>query len=138
MTDDRLTTDLWVAAHLRTANQHGVPMVVVRRGDRHRGAVMVKLHHIGLGWSVLTQVRRDQRLGWLSGTGPTLVAESEADRYLERQVRYDPDVWVIEVEDRHGRHWFDGPRLDVPTPTAHGATAAEASASDPDRANVTR
>ena len=91
-------------------------MVLVRRGDRTQGTVMLKLNHIGVGWSVLTQVRRDERLGWLSGTGPTPVTESEADGYIERQLRYDPDLWVIEVEDRNGDPWFDGPRLDQSPP----------------------
>lgn len=112
MSDDRLATHLWVAAHLAQASQRGIPMVVVRRGDRSRGAVMLKLHHLGHGWLVLNQTRRDERLGWLSGTGVAPVAESEADRYIERQLRRDPDLWLIEVEDRHGHHWFDGPRLD--------------------------
>ena len=106
---DRLTTDLWVSAHLRQGNAAGVPMMVVHKGDRARGTVLLKINRLdGFCW-VLTQVRHRGRLAWTRGTGPDPVPEAEADRYVERQVRYDADLWVIEIEDRQGRHWFDGP-----------------------------
>ena len=41
-------------------------------------------------------------------TGPTPVSEAEADAYIERQVKYDPDVWVLEIEDRRGQYKLDG------------------------------
>ncbi len=28
-------------------------------------------------------------------------------RVLVREIRYDPDVWIVEVEDRAGRHFLD-------------------------------
>ena len=105
----RLTTDLWVSAGLRAADRQGVPMTVVRKGDRTRGTVLVKINRLDGSFRVLTQIRHQGRLAWTAGTGPEPVPESDADRYVERQLRMDPDLWVIEVEDRQGRHWFDGP-----------------------------
>jgi hypothetical protein len=35
------------------------------------------------------------------------VADADIEAYLARQFRYDPDVWVIEVDDRAGRHFLD-------------------------------
>jgi len=106
----RLPTHLWVSAHLRTANLQGIPVVVARRGDRERGTVILKLNRLEHGCTVLVQVRQDggDDLVWSRATGPEPVAEAEADRYIERQVRFDPDVWVIEVEDRQGRSVFEG------------------------------
>ena len=106
--DGRLTTDLWVSAHRRVANAEGVPMMVVRRGDRERGTVLLKINRLdGFCW-VLTQIRHLGQLAWSRGTGPDPVAEAVADQYIERQTRFDSDLWVIEIEDRQGRHWFEG------------------------------
>ena len=109
MDDDRLPTELWVMAHVRAANAQGVPMLLLRKGDRSRGTVLVKVNRLDGGFTVLTQVRRDERLVWSRATGPEPVDEAAADAYIARQVKYDPDLWVVEVEDRQGRSWFEGP-----------------------------
>ncbi|HMK82030.1 MAG TPA: DUF1491 family protein, partial [Xanthobacteraceae bacterium] len=33
--------------------------------------------------------------------------EGDIEAYLQRQVRFDPDLWIVEVEDRTGRHFLD-------------------------------
>ena len=106
--DDRLPTHLWVMAHIRAADAQGVSMMVLRKGDPSRGTVILKLNRLDRTFSVLVQVRDEARLRWSRGTGKDPVDEAAADAYIARQTRYDPDVWVIEVEDRHGRHWFEG------------------------------
>jgi len=109
MSDDRLPTGLWVRAHIRAADVAGVPMIVMHKGDPDRGTVAVKVNRLDRTFAVLVQTRRDDRLVWTHGTGADPVDEAAADAYIERQRRYDPDLWVIEVEDRQGRHWFEGP-----------------------------
>ncbi len=110
MSDDAiLTTDLWVSAHLRQGSNQGVSMMVLRKGDRSRGTVLLKINRLDGRFQVLTQVRHCGTRAWTCGTGSVPVLEVDADNYIERQVRYDCDLWVIEIEDRLGRHWFDGP-----------------------------
>lgn len=109
---DRLPTDLWVRAHLRRCFATGIAAYVVRRGDQHGGTVLLKLNRLDQGCDVLSQTRDlDGRLGWMPAfaTGP--VSESEADAYIARAVQRDPDLWVLEIEDRDGRHPFEGPIL---------------------------
>lgn len=109
MTDDRLPTDVWVRAHLRRCHAEGVPATVVRRGERTGGSVILKLNRIEGGCRVLTQSRDlDGLLAWLPALKGALVAESEADAYIERAVARDPDLWVIEIEHRDGWHPFEG------------------------------
>ena len=37
--------------------------------------------------------------------------ESAVDAAIARQRGFDPDLWVVEVEDRAGRHLLDEPGL---------------------------
>jgi len=92
---------LWVQAHVARFNAQGKPAVVVRRGDPHRGVVIVKLHLLGEGFRVVAQRRNlDGALMWDTVLGDPPVPESEADAYIGRQTGYDPDLWVIEFEMR--------------------------------------
>jgi len=109
LSDDRLPTELWVSAHLRRCSAAGTPAVLVRRGEAGRGSVILKLNQLADGCRILTQARDlAGRLGWLAALGGQLVPEAEADAYIARAVDRDPDLWVVEIEDRQGRHPFDG------------------------------
>ena len=35
------------------------------------------------------------------------VPEADAEAYLAREIRFDSDIWIVEVEDRAGRHMLD-------------------------------
>ena len=108
MDNARLKTGLWVQSQIRLCDVHSIPAVVVHRGDRDAGAVLLKINRQSDGCEVLTRFRGlDGELGWLRGTGP--VDEGEADNYVQRQIDRDPDVWVIEIEDPKDRYQFDGP-----------------------------
>lgn len=109
MSEDRLPTDLWVRAHLRRCTVEGIAAYVIRRGDAEGGTVLLKLNRLEHGWRLLAQTRDlDGRLGWLPALEGTAETEAEADAYVARAVRRDPDLWVIEIEDRAGRHPFEG------------------------------
>ena len=109
MHDDRLPTDLWVMAHVRRCNDAGVPAMVARKGEAKGGTLILKINQYELGCRVLSQARDlDGRLGWLAAFEGALVEEAEADAYIERAVSRDPDLWVVEIEDREGNHPFEG------------------------------
>jgi hypothetical protein len=109
LSDDRLPTELWVQAHLRRCSAAAVPAMLVRRGEPERGTVLLKLNLLESGCRILTQARDlDGQLGWLAALDGRLVPEMEADAYIGRAVNRDPDLWVIEIEDRAGRNPFDG------------------------------
>lgn len=94
----RLKAGIWVAAALRLADGEGRPGAVLRRGDADGGGVLVVLR-AREGLSVLTQVRAgDGEAAWMRGTGAAPVAQEAADAYVERQVRRDPDLWVVEFD----------------------------------------
>lgn len=106
----RLKTSIWVDAHIRRCWISDIPAVLVRRGH-DAGVVLIKTNAFENGCVVLTPAVRASGRVWIRGTGPDPVSEAEADSYIARQVRIDPDLWVIEIEDREGRHLLDEPVL---------------------------
>ncbi len=98
MSEPRVKAGLWVQMALRMGQQDGRYGTVVRKGDPDAGGVLVVLHGRA-GLSVLSQMRgADGELGWLRATGPNPVDQAKADDYVARQLRFDPDLWVLEFE----------------------------------------
>lgn len=104
-----LTTGLWVSAQVRLCDRAFIPAAVVRRGDSDAGTVLLKINRFEGGVTVYTQASSlDGEPAWSRGTGPAPVTEAEADAYVARQVARDPDLWVLEIEDRKGQYRIDG------------------------------
>lgn len=98
----RLTTEFWVSAYLARLRQADIPAFVVARGDAHAGAVIVKLNTLD-GRARAFQRTYDangQRIWAVLAEG----TDTEVEASLGRQRGFDPDLWIIEVEDRAGRH----------------------------------
>ena len=106
----RLKAELWVKALIRRCEVAGAQAMVVRRGDASAGVVLVKVNRLDRTASVYSPARAgDGSLIWMASTGPEPVPESDADAYIERQRKFDPDIWVVEIEDRQGRHFLQEP-----------------------------
>ncbi len=109
MDDDRLPSHVWIMAQIRRCNADGVTAMVVRRGEAQTGTLLVKINQFDAGCRVLSQMRDlDGVLGWMAAFDGATVPEPEADSYLERAMSRDPDIWVVEIEDRDGRNPFEG------------------------------
>ena len=80
----------------------------MRSGDPDAGSVLVKLNRFESGCVVYSQTYDGNgRRAWIPATGDEPVDEGVADAYVARTVTFDPDIWVLEVEDRAGRLPFD-------------------------------
>ncbi|MFN3936170.1 MAG: DUF1491 family protein [Gemmobacter sp.] len=106
----RLAAEFWVQAYLARIQAEGLGAYLLARGDPVAGAVVVKCA-FGDG-----RARAFQRVQDLTGgrrwdvlaEGP----EAEVDAALVRARSRDPDLWLIEVEDRSGLAMLDAPGLD--------------------------
>lgn len=98
MGEARIKAGIWVSAALRLGMLDNKPGVVVRKGDADAGGVLVKLYGRS-GCMVLSQFREmDGELAWMRATGAVPVAEQAADDYIAKQIRFDPDLWVLEFD----------------------------------------
>ena len=109
----RLKSSIWVAAYLRRCQTEGIFGAVRRRGAEEAGAVFVKVAlldgnamlYAPAPQTVYDDSRPIERL--FAATSPQPVPEASAEERLAKEIRFDPDVWIVETEDRAGRHFLD-------------------------------
>lgn len=110
MAAPRLTTSFWVQVQVRLCDREAVPAAIVHKGDPDAGTVLLKLNRLADGCTVYARASTAEgRPAWVAATGPAPVPEAEADAYVTRAIKRDPDLWVLEIEDRHARYTLDGP-----------------------------
>jgi hypothetical protein len=108
MAEARVKAGLWVQAALRLGNAAGQFGVVLRKGDMDAGGILVVLRGRE-GLVVLSQVRTEGgEAAWLRATGAAPVTQEVADAYVARQLRVDPDLWVVEFESPNFEPPFTG------------------------------
>lgn len=110
---DRLRSDFWVSAYLRTAAVADAVAVLRRRGGAEAGAILVKVDRLdgtGTLYGPAPQTafaeRAVERL-FVRLHGPATLPTAELETKIAAQLRFDPDLWVVEVEDRAGHHRLD-------------------------------
>jgi hypothetical protein len=106
----RLATGFWVAAYRARLEAAGIPAVIAAKGDPVAGAVLVKL--ATLDGAARLFAREPDAGGDLRWTVVAEGAEPTVDDAAARRRRVDPDVWLVEIEDRRGRTLLDEPGLD--------------------------
>jgi hypothetical protein len=102
----RVTARFWVDAYLARLSLQNIPAFVVAHGDDTGGAVLVKLATLD-GQAVLFHRTFDLMSGGRTWAELASGEEHAVDQAITRQRDFDPDLWVIEVEDRAGRHLLD-------------------------------
>lgn len=108
----RVRADFWVSAYLRRCAGAGAAAVLRRRGAAEAGAIFVRLDRLDGSTALFGPApqseardlgeRRFSRLHAAAWVDP-----AETEEKLARQLRFDPDLWIVEVEDRAGRSFLD-------------------------------
>lgn len=110
----RLKSGIWVSAYLRRCMTEGAYAVVRRRGAEEAGAVFIKINRLDGTADLFGPAPQsafdeahpaDRAFSVCLPSQP--VPEPEVEKYLTREIRFDPDVWIVEVEDRAGRNFLD-------------------------------
>lgn len=109
----RLKSEIWVKAYVRRCASGGRQAYVVRHGDDDAGAIYIRINRLdgtsslfGPAPATLAGLETDRR--WLGCFKGETRPDADVDLYLEREVRTDPDLWIVEVEARDGAHGLDG------------------------------
>jgi hypothetical protein len=110
----RLKSGIWVAAYIRRAQTEGAQAVLRRRGADEAGAVFIKVSRLDgtaevfgpAPQSTFDEARPSDR-AFIRTLKAQSASEADAEAYLARQIKFDPDIWIVEVEDRSGRSFLD-------------------------------
>ncbi|SFR31899.1 DUF1491 family protein [Litoreibacter janthinus] len=103
---NRLTSDFWVSAYLNRLRLENIPAFVTSKGDPTAGMVMVKLNTLdgqAISYQRSFDLMSGERAWVVLAEGP----EADVDEAIRKQLSFDPDLWVIEVEDKSARHLLD-------------------------------
>jgi hypothetical protein len=110
----RLKSAIWVSAYIRRCHVEGAFAVVRRRGAEDAGAIFVKLARLDgtadlygpAPQSAFEEAHPSDR-AFTRCFGAEPVPEAKVEERLVREIRFDPDAWIVEVEDREGRSCLD-------------------------------
>jgi len=104
----RLKSAIYVQAVIRRCEAAGAAAYLVRRGSEEAGAVFLKINRLDGTCTVLSPARRGEERVWMRPLGES-GDEGRAAEYFAKQLRIDPDIWILEIEDRLGRAFVDEP-----------------------------
>jgi hypothetical protein len=110
----RLKSAIWVAAYVRRCHVEGAFAAVRRRGAEEAGAIFIKLNRLDgtaelfspAPQAVFDEAHPSDR-AFTRSLGEAPVPEAKVEERLVREIRFDPDTWIVEVEDKAGRHFLD-------------------------------
>lgn len=110
----RLKSAIWVAAYVRRCNIEGAFAAVRRRGADEAGAIFVKIAKLDgsaalfgpAPQSAFESSRPNEHL-FISSFDKGFVGEADVEKRIEREIGFDPDLWLVEVEDRAGRNFLN-------------------------------
>ena len=110
----RLKSAIWVAAYIRRCHIEGAFAAVRRRGAEDAGAIFIKLNRLDGTAELFAPApqtafddARPADRAFTRPFGKEPVPEQKVEDRLAREIDFDPDVWIVEVEDRDGRHFIE-------------------------------
>ncbi len=108
----RLRADFWVTAYLRRCAHEGAAAVLRRRGAAEAGAIFVKVDRLDGAAALYGPAPQSE----MDDSGDRRFARMHADAWIDpaeaetklaRQLKFDPDLWIVEMEDRQGRSFLE-------------------------------
>ena len=107
----RLKSDLFVSAYLRRCAGVNVPAMLRRRGAEDAGAIYIKIDHLDGMASLYVPAPADQMaeqgIDRVFTRIMTRVEAGDVEARMQREIKYDPDLWFVEIEERGDRSFLD-------------------------------
>ena len=105
MAAPRVTSEFWVSAYKQVLEGQAIPLFVIKKGNAAAGAIIVRISDLQGKSKIFGQsfdMDGDRR--WVELAAGK---DAEMDTVILRQKKVDSDLWILEVETRHGNHYLD-------------------------------
>ena len=110
----RIKSGIWVAAYVRRCHIEGAFAAVRRRGADEAGAIFVKVSRLDgtadlfgpAPQTAFEETRPTERV-FIPCMKAQPASEADVEARLAREVKFDQDLWIVEVEDRAGRNFLE-------------------------------
>jgi hypothetical protein len=108
----RLRSDIWVSAYLRRCAVEGAFATLRRRGAAEAGAIFVVIdrldQHVALFGPAPQSLADDSGVRrWIRLHESEWIDPPAAQERLNRELKFDSDLWIVDVDDRQGRNFLD-------------------------------
>lgn len=109
----RIRSDLWVGGYCRRVMAQGGYVVVARRGEASAGAIFLRIDRLdgtGALYGPAPQSLADDDTGarrFVAHPGGSAVPNDQIAHRMAKEIRFDPDCWIVDVEDRAGRSFLE-------------------------------
>ena len=109
----RLRSDFWVSAYIRRVEGEGSVAMLRRRGAAEAGAIFIKVDRLdgqAAFYAPAPQSLMQEDDGvrrWHRTHDAETIDAADVEARIVKELKFDPDLWIIEVEDRAGRHFLD-------------------------------
>jgi hypothetical protein len=106
--EPRLKTGLLVQAGIRHCEGKLITAMLRRRGDADAGALFVKVSRLDGSAALFARVTSfTGGTEWQRSSGDGWLPDAEVEKRLEKEISFDPDIWIVEVENPDGGNPFE-------------------------------
>ena len=106
-----IRAEIWCAAFVRRHNDVGKICVVVRKGDPIAGQIWIEIDHLDGTSSLFSQasslLQNSKQSKLVFQKKSDRVPYSEVKAKLEQEINFDPDFWILALEDPKGEHGLE-------------------------------
>jgi hypothetical protein len=104
----RVKTGLLVQAGIRYCQGKLLSAMLRRRGDADAGALLIKVSRLDGSAALFARVTSfSGGTEWQRSSGENWLPDAEIEQRLESEIRFDPDIWIVEVENPSGQNPFE-------------------------------
>ena len=110
--EDSLKTEIIIKSVTKIAQQEGIPVFVVKKGDPDSGIILIKIDLLnGKGQLIRRNYsyslkKNKSVIEYIKLHKEIELEYPKLQKLIEKEIKIDTDAWVVEIEDKKGRNFY--------------------------------